>query len=561
MGIKRSNVLAGDYYLINFHEMVAFVIKTYADLLHSDEKAWYENISQISVPAQRLYIRLLTRQGSTFRLGRLKYPEICELLDAATELSRANLAITQPPQDWITLMAGFRKSELIELFDLKSCKKLPRARLLERLKNSDSIPVESQCQILQEADRWITLRGHQYFTLMQLCFFGTLYQNISEFVLRDLGTLRYESYPLSPAARPFRSREQIDAHMQFYECVALYEHIDQYNPSELLELVKSLPVCPADDINLRRRSDRLRNTIARQMERLSENSTALTLYEHSIHPPARERRVRLLLAQSRLGEADAICQLMLSNPYNEAERLAATRLHRQWRKASNLPCRRERRFRPQSSRLVLLKSTDRVEIAACRFFARRGECHYVENSLFNGVLGLLIWDVVFQAVPGVFFNPFQSAPSDFHQPAFIRDRADLLKERMGMLDDRLQFTSYIHSVFKRSYGIVNPLVRWQSLNKALLARAMEHIPVEHWRAIFMRQLLDLRDNTTGFPDLVFFPKEGGYELIEIKGPGDILQANQRCWMQYFQKHGVPCRVVNIRWSNVDAFQKSTDEEV
>jgi hypothetical protein len=62
-------------------------------------------------------------------------------------------------------------------------------------------------------------------------------------------------------------------------------------------------------------------------------------------------------------------------------------------------------------------------------------------------------------------------------------------------------------------------------------------------------LRDLRNNTSGFPDLIFFDKHGGYELIEVKGPGDAVQKNQKRWFAYFQSVGVPYRVVHIRWAN------------
>jgi len=51
------------------------------------------------------------------------------------------------------------------------------------------------------------------------------------------------------------------------------------------------------------------------------------------------------------------------------------------------------------------------------------------------------------------------------------------------------------------------------------------------------------------PDLILFPDTAsGYELIEVKGPGDTLQNNQKRWMRYFAEWGIPFTVVNIEWS-------------
>ncbi|NQZ10656.1 MAG: VRR-NUC domain-containing protein, partial [Algicola sp.] len=44
--------------------------------------------------------------------------------------------------------------------------------------------------------------------------------------------------------------------------------------------------------------------------------------------------------------------------------------------------------------------------------------------------------------------------------------------------------------------------------------------------------------------------DGGYELVEVKGPGDRLQKNQLRWMQYFHQQGIRHRVVHVRWSDM-----------
>ncbi|MFT2622249.1 hypothetical protein ACMWQU_28190, partial [Escherichia coli] len=53
---------------------------------------------------------------------------------------------------------------------------------------------------------------------LRLMFFGNLRQDWSEFVLADLGTLRYEQIALSAEARGFRSRTDIDLYLQLQAC-------------------------------------------------------------------------------------------------------------------------------------------------------------------------------------------------------------------------------------------------------------------------------------------------------------------------------------------------------
>ena len=81
----------------------------------------------------------------------------------------------------------------------------------------------------------------------------------------------------------------------------------------------------------------------------------------------------------------------------------------------------------------------------------------------------------------------------------------------------------------------------------LIDLALQRIPHQHWMKIFERQLSDLRNNRSGFPDLVVFPPESGYLLVEVKGPGDTLQKNQQRWMQYFGENDIPHLLARVSW--------------
>ena len=537
--------LDDDYYLTNFHTLAGFVVDTYADLLRPDEIDWYERVNAVSVQAQRLYIRLLTRKRSTFRLSRVQYAEIEDCAQCAEALASKGLASAKPPEQLGLLLPSFTKPELVDRLDLSDYKHLSRADLVEFITAS---PWRAHYQReLQAADRWVTPQGHSSWMLMQLCFFGNLYQNSSEFVLRQLGTLQYETYPFDSSSRAFMSREQIEAHWRYFECEALFDCANPRDAVSLLSLASSLPVWDGADINLRRRVDRLRNRIARQLERLAKHDEAMALYQLSLHPPARERRVRRYLAKGHYQAGLSLSAQMLQNPHNEAERLMARRLQRECQKGIGLPIKKQRVFKPETTILVLRDNGARVESLARQFYSIKGRCFRTENTLVNGVLGLFIWDIIFHPVPGVFFNPFQMAPADFHHPQFKERRAALLSKRFTELNDVACFGARVIGAFEQHAGKLNPLVRWQGLSDELLALAIERIPLAHWRALFTRILADTRENTAGFPDLVLFPDSGGYEFIEIKGPGDALQAHQRRWMKYFDQHGIACRLVHVRY--------------
>ena len=542
-----QHILQDDYYLADFHTLAGFVIDTYEDLLQVDEIHWYQRVRSLSTQAQRLFVRLLSRKGSTFRLSGLRYSEIEHISESAAELAEMGLATRQAPNEPSLLLACFTRPELIDRLELGECRNLSRSSLLDYLAGCDPETTACHVQRLQQSEQWLTINCHASWTLMQLCFFGNLYQDSSEFVRRQLGALQYESYAITPRSRAFTSRHQIEAHWRYFECEALYEITDLRCVDDLLHLSTMLPDTDENDLTLRRRVDRLRNRIARQLERLSCTEQAIALYTASVHPPARERQLRIMITNGQWQAAAALSDQMQRQPYNEAELITAQRLHVQCQKAQGAQLKRRRVFRPDSSKLVLRHSGNRVEEQARAFFAQKGECFYTENTLVNGVLGLFIWDIIFHPVAGVFYNPFQAAPADFKHPQFIQRRRELLDARFLELNDSTAFSTRVLQSYDSNLGKVNPLVRWHSLTTQLLCVAIERIPLEHWRALFLRILADLRENTTGFPDLVLFPDAGGYEFIEVKGPGDALQANQRRWMHYFDEQGIACRVVHIRY--------------
>lgn len=556
MDTGRPKALPDNYYLTNFHALASFVVETYHDLLSPEEHCWYEQLSTSAESAQRLYIRLVTRKGSVFRCSGLKYDEIADLQDASHTLAGRGLVDIDPPEQIDALVREFTKPELAKYLDLPGTASISRVAMVAKLLDAPEEERRRTVQILQQSDRWVTITGHQHWTVFNLCFFGNLYQDSSEFVLRDLGTLSYEAYQIQSLSRPFQTRPQIDAHLRYYECSALLDTIDTKNAQQLCELVQKLPDTIEGDRHLKRRQDRFRNQIARQLERLGKIDEALALYQSSERPPARERRVRILIKRERYNEAQALCLEMLNEPYSESETQLAQRLQGKLNKLLDLPIKPVKRYRPETTQLTLQPTGERVEHAARQFYTRLGHCYYVENSLVNAVLGLLIWDVIFHPMPGAFFNPFQAAPNDFYTPSFGSARAQLLTDRFELLDNRLRFSACIMEGFTKHHGKCNPLVRWDYLTPELLSMALQRIPIEHWRVLFKRIMRDLRENTSGFPDLILFPNAGHYEFIEIKGPGDTLQENQRRWMKYFSDHRIPGRVVNVRWAQQSGCPKN-----
>lgn len=545
-------MLPENYYLSNFDALTHFVVNTYREILTVDELQWAQTVRDLPEPSRRLYIRLLSRKANTFRLGKLKYPEITDLIDAANRLASAGLASVSAPSQLEDILPQVTRPELMKLPELKGVKGVSRAMLDERLLELDVPEVLSNLQAL---DDWIQILNSDVFELFVMCYFGNRYQDLTEFVLRDLGHQTFETYSIDEHTRAFQTRQHIDAHWQYFQCQAALPIIDVTSADEIVSLNGLLPdiesnVHLANDAHLVRRVSRFRNQLARQLERLQEPAKALGLYQMSPNPPSRERQVRILSAQEKFTEALGIAESMLAKPIDDSESRFSERQVLSLKKQLGQRANKLKTFKPTTTKLTLQISEnndDRVEWRAKQYYEQSGRCYYAENALVRGVLGLFIWDIMFAPVDGAFHHPFQSTPSDLMLPEFMDKRKDAFALRWQELNDPLRFAARVWQFWEEKQGVSNVLVHWSHLSEKLLSDALIRIPVAHWQALFDRLLLDIRHNGKGLPDLVLFPENGGYEFIEIKGPGDALQQHQRRWMQYFSEHGIPHRVVNVRY--------------
>ena len=84
------------------------------------------------------------------------------------------------------------------------------------------------------------------------------------------------------------------------------------------------------------------------------------------------------------------------------------------------------------------------------------------------------------------------------------------------------------------------------LTEDLIRLSVERIPVSVWQGVFRFLLKDLRQHKAGLPDLIRFPANEGFELLEVKGPGDTLQKNQKVWFAEFERLGIAARVIRVR---------------
>lgn len=547
--------LPATYYLDNVRTLFRHVESVYADILDNDCLQFLNDFNQLGDDAQKLLVRLLNRTNTLFRQSRLNYAEIESMPKAVRELESRNFIEINPKLEPEQILPLFNKAELIQHHhDAASLKSLRRTELDDYLIDQCDTDVFKK---LHKTECFISITRQDIYQILQMIFFGNLKQSMTDFVLRDLGLYQYENYRIDFDNRPYREAEEIQIHWLLHQLETCLGLIDQANKEMLLDCFQTIPDCAPQQSTLFRKSERLRFKIARQLERIGEFEPAMTLYRQCQLPPSRERRARIYHQQKDIGAALNICREIIDSPIDDAElqfaMSFASRLCRQHKIELPAGIESERNHEPEIIYLELEKHAS-VESAVAEYYQQQQpgqECFYLENSLFNSVFGLVIWDAIYAPVAGAFYNPFQYRPSDFYDYDFVEKRLSIFDKIWSSIKNNDDIQRRVSEYWKRKQGIANPLVDWYRINPGLIDLALQRIPYEHWMKIFGRQLRDLRNNRSGFPDLIVFPPEDGYVLVEVKGPGDTLQKNQQRWMQYFAENNIPHLLARVSWQDED----------
>ncbi|MDL0431802.1 VRR-NUC domain-containing protein [Marinobacter sp. TBZ242] len=543
------------YYLENFETVVRWVRQHHSDLLTDEETGLIDNLLALGQPARALLARMVMRTGELFRIEKLNYPELGQpVADAAKTLSGAG---------WIE---GNPKIPLAEVFRLFTLAEL-RPALAERI-SAAGLPARAAKGVLKDTlipqhptpapvEHWlpetptqvIRLNHMDLFDRLRLMFFGNLRQNWSDFVLVELGHQQYEQVPLSAESRAFDERADVDCYLVMHHC---RERLDQGDAPETVW--QDVP--PASDNPwLESRRGRLLFELGKLAERGGNTDLALTAYGQSGHREARLRQLRLLERLKRYREAWDLARAAGDNPRFSSEEQGLERIRsRLARKLGETAPQAPQRPALATFTLELDNPEGHsVEWVALEHLSEPGApVAYVENTLINGLFGLLCWRALFAPIPGAFFHPFQTGPVDLYREDFVDRRQALFDEALGHLTSG-HYKSGIRDTWQQKQGIASPFVLWPVLSEEILELALECIPARHLELVFRRLLDNLREHRSGFPDLIRFQPghpdpNRRYEMIEVKGPGDRLQDHQTRWLEFFVSHDIPVSVCYVRWA-------------
>jgi len=548
------------YYLDNFEFVLRWVARRYPDLLSDDERSFLDGFHALPRPARGLLVRMVMRKGTLFRAGKLNYGEIGDTAQAAAPLIRlgwVNLAAPLTLDELFRLLTrteiGILFGDTLTRLGLKTAAKAAQLEALREQNMDDPRTWAQWLEYTQTPDAAIDDTIYQICVLplcdrLRLMFFGNLRQDWSEFVLADLGLYAYEQVGFPASARAFVSRQDIDDYLQLHGCREQIEMAD--DEASLATALQAIPRQPFDNEWLESRRTRLLFRAGQQCERHRLWQHALDCYMRSAERGARARQIRMLERLAQHKQALVLAREALCAPRCEAERQAVDRM---LPRLSRL-CGSSLKRRPAALPALRIDLTlpppalpMRVEDEVRAYLHEpQAPAFYVENTLINSLFGLLCWDAIFACIPGAFFHPYQHGPADLLQPGFRQRRDALFAACLAQLNGQ-GYLQTIRRNYQAKRGLQSPFVYWGELTSDLLELALACIAPSHLLAVFSRMLDDIRDNRAGLPDLVqFWPDEGRYCLIEVKGPGDRLQDNQLRWLAYCREHGIDVRVCHVQ---------------
>ncbi|WP_027210826.1 VRR-NUC domain-containing protein [Burkholderia sp. WSM2232] len=586
------------YYLLNFERALAWLAQRYDDLLDAGERAFLGAFALMPQASRALLVRMLMRKGTLFRASRLAYDEIGCPLQAAAPISALGWLDPAPHLTLDDLFTVTTRAELLDIFAdalvlIPGARGLRKPELLEALRpfhaqvddedGSGKSLGNNAGNTARPLSAWHPDSSDCVFRVdvaplcerLRLMFFGNLQQEWSEFVLADLGVFQYEKVAFGPSSRAFQRRADVDVYLALHACREELASIESFGSlidreaeqAVINEIVARVRAVEIPDSWLEMRRAKLLFRIGQHCERRQLWADALTVYELCTWPGARHRRMRVLERSERFDAALALALQATLSPESEEEQQRIARMLPRLRRKLGEPAVRVRAERAaERSTLILPRpqaapsqhasspeaahAQQSVEyLVRDHLTCEAAPVYYVENALINSLFGLLCWQPVFAALPGAFFHPFQRGPADLHAPDFHARRAVQFAACLEQLDSGVYRETILRHLHEKA-GVQSPFVFWGLLTPELVTIALDCLPAAHLKLWFERLLRDVRANRSGLPDLIrFWPAERRYELIEVKGPGDRLQDNQIRWLTYCVQHGMPVRVLDVRWAD------------
>ncbi|CAN6801582.1 unnamed protein product [Brassica oleracea] len=601
-------------YQLNFNVLVQEVLRSCSHLFTADEKTFLESFPSLSEDSQRLFIRLYTRKGPWFRLSNISYPEVSDSLQALKDLTVSGFMSSVEDANDLSYQKMKEITELLnvtELRDILSVNKVfsrgSRKRdLIDSLCSyyNDRTRMDIGTMILERTGLCakISSTAESLIWRVERLFFLNGEQDLSSFVLLDLGIIKYPTYKCIDSDQIFSDRAKLLAYEEAIEVAQLMdESLDSEDSGTVLKCIMIAETRISSSSSsesalfncftapwVYSKMVLLGVSFLENQKRHVENKPSPLLYNQAVYLLRRllscfncdGRRgywtVRLSTDLEHMGrpnESLSVAEQGLLDPWVRAGSRIA--LQRRVLRLAKPPRRWKTPTFPNLIDNKIPEVTIQGRSLNCevgmknRFYGEDGEqCGveqlalqyynggggwqgmHTESSIWLTIFGLLMWDILFSDVPGVFQTRFQTAPLDLDTESFYLTRKETIESQLekvanGMAEEILIISYETHR------GTACRGVVWERFSLEELRAAVACVGGKCVASLCRYLAQDYRSWCSGMPDLLLWRfKENGYEgeakLVEVKSEKDRLSEQQRAWLLLLMDSGFNVEICKVR---------------
>ncbi|KAL8139730.1 hypothetical protein V2J09_005751 [Rumex salicifolius] len=571
----------------NFCLVLDEVLSSNSHLFTNDEKCFLEAFNSLSDDAQRLFIRLYMRKGPWFQASKISYPEIEDsqkgilLLNVmtVTELREIQCVLKE------RFKVGMKKQDIIAslVLSYKGGIQLYRVAL-------QKMGMCVRISLLAESLLW----------RVQRLFFLNGEQDLSAFLLADLGIVKYPEYKCSISDKVFYDRREL---LAYEEAIEVAQIMDEALDAQIFEFafqcieISESYITGSYDKTPQSLMSRSSNSFLRCFTASWVYSKVILLgvsfMEYRCRYSDAIRLLKLLLSSFHCVGSRGYWTLRLSvdlehiGLIDESLSVAEGGIRDPWvRSGSRMALQRRvirlgkppRRWKvPSFSQSVKRKIIEvqiqgrplnsktgmksifygedgeqcGVEQLALQYYAGEGggwQGVHTETGIWLTIFGLLMWDIIFSDVPNVFQSKFQIAPLDLDTDDFYGARKNLIESHLQKIHDGMAEEILIMS-WECHFGTSCRGINWERHSIEELRAAVTCIGGPRIASLCRHLAQDYRSWSRGMPDLLIWRFHGDYKgeakLVEVKGPKDKLSEQQRAWLLALMDCGFSVEVCKV----------------
>ncbi|CAJ1839037.1 unnamed protein product [Sphenostylis stenocarpa] len=578
-------------YQLNFCLMLQEVLRNNIHLLTGDEKSF---------------------MGPWFRMSSISYPEIVDTQKAVKELAEkeylhsiedANQLCMSDVNDILNILNVSELREIWEHPEHGGCHGMKKQHLISSIISRDAgVPwPKLSTMILERTSSCIRIssKAESLMWRSERLFFLNGEQDISSFLLVDMGKIKYPAYNCIISEPIFSNRRNLLSYEEAIEVAQIMDEVLDANKIEvILRCIKIAESCVSTDFLDQYSTSESVSSIHHlftaswvyskvitvgisflEQERRYTDAINLLKWLLNVFPYDLRRgywTMRLSVDLEHLGRIDESLQVAengLLDPWTRAGSRMA--LQRRVLRLGKPP----RRWKlPSFSRSALQKipqvfvqgrplNSDLggknryyneegkqcgVEELALHYYAGEGggwQGVHAESGIWLTIFGLLMWDVIYADVPNVFYTRFQNAPLDFGTDGFYAARKSIIESHLQHIRDGMAEEFLIKS-WETHIGTACRGVNWDCHSLDELRAVVTCVGGTCLASLCQFLAQDYRSWSSGMPDLLLWRFHGEYsgdaKLVEVKGPSDRLSEQQRAWLLLLMDCGFAIEVCKVK---------------